>query len=268
MSKKIGFIGVGNMGGTLAKVAKDHAGCENILVSSRTFEKAQSFARENGFTPMSSGELAQRAQIIFLGVKPQKMAEVLKELAPLLASREDPFVLVSMAAGLTCEQISTMAGGSYPVIRIMPNTPSLYGKGCIPYCANDAATAEDCAELEAILKTAGWVFPLEEALIDAAGAVSGCGPAFVYIFIESLADAALACGLPRATAIRLAAQTLAGAAETVLHSGQHPAQLKDAVCSPGGSTIAGVHALEEGGFRCATEKAVFAACKRSKELGK
>lgn len=267
MSKKIGFIGVGNMGGTLAKVAKAHIPCENILVSSRILEKAQAFAEENGFVPMDNVTLAEQAQIIFLGVKPQKMAGLLQQIAPVLASRKDPFVLVSMAAGLSCRRIAEMAGGSYPVLRIMPNTPSLYGKGCIPYCANELVGEADCRELEAILKTAGWVFPLGEELMDAAGAVSGCGPAFAYIFIEALADAGLACGLPRATAIRLAAQTLAGAGETVLQSGQHPALLKDMVCSPGGSTIAGVHALEEYGFRCAAEKAVLAACKRSKELG-
>lgn len=267
MSKKIGFIGVGNMGGTLAKVAKEHIACENILVSSRTLEKAQAFAGENGFIPMDNKALAEQAQIIFLGVKPQKMAGLFLEIAPVLAARKDRFVLVSMAAGLTCERIAQMADGSYPVLRIMPNTPALYGEGCIPYCSNALVTQEDCKELETILKNAGWIFPLAEDLMDAAGAVSGCGPAFVYIFIEALADAGLACGLPRATALRLAAQTLTGAAQTVLQSGEHPAILKDAVCSPGGSTIAGVHALEEYGFRCAAEKAVYAACKRSKELG-
>lgn len=267
MSKKIGFIGVGNMGGTLAKVAKAHIACEDIFVSSRTLEKAQAFAKENSLVPVENKELAEKAQIIFLGVKPQKMAGLFREIAPVLTLRKDRFVLVSMAAGLSCERIAEMAGGNYPVLRIMPNTPSLYGEGCIPYCSNTLVAEEDCKELEAILKSAGWVFPLSEDLMDAAGAVSGCGPAFVYIFIEALADAGLACGLPRATAIRLAAQTLAGAAQTVLQSGQHPAILKDAVCSPGGSTIAGVHALEEYGFRCAAEKAVYAACKRSKELG-
>lgn len=265
--KTIGFIGVGNMGGTLALVAKDAVGAEAILVSSRTLEKAKAFAKEHGFTAVSNTDLALQAQVIFLGVKPQKMQGLFDEIAPVLQSRRDRFVLVSMAAGITTGQIAWMAGCACPVLRIMPNTPCRYGKGCIPYCKNAAATETDCRELEVILASAGWVAPLAEELMDAAGAVSGCGPAFAYMFIEALADGGVACGLPRATAQTLAGQMLAGAAEMVLNSGKHPAQLKDEVCSPGGSTIAGVHALEEGGFRSAVQNAVHAACKRSRELG-
>lgn len=265
--KRIGFIGVGNMGGTLALVAKESVGAARILVSSRTMEKAEQFASAYGFTPLSNQALAESADIIFLGVKPQKMQGLFEEIAPVLNKRSDRFVLVSMAAGLTTDQICRMAGADHPVLRIMPNTPSLYGKGCIPYCANPAATEADCAELEKLLLAAGWVSPLAESLMDAAGAVSGCGPAFAYIFMEALADGGLACGLPRDTAQTLAAQTLLGAAEMVLKSGKHPAKLKDEVCSPGGSTIAGVHALEKNGFRNAAQEAVYAACNRSKELG-
>lgn len=264
--QKIGFIGVGNMGGTLAQVALEYT--KNVIISSRTLEKAEAFAAAYGGAAVSNTDLARTADIIFLGVKPQKMQGLFAEIAPVLQARTDRFVLISMAAGLTTEQIGQMAGCDCPVLRIMPNTPCLYGKGCIPYCKNTAASAEDCRTLEAVLGGAGWISPLPEELIDAAGSVSGCGPAFAYLFIEALADGGVACGLPRATAQTLGAQMLSGAAEMVLRSGKHPGQLKDEVCSPGGSTIAGVHALEEGGFRAAAQNAVLAACKRNQELGK
>ena len=264
----IGFIGVGNMGGTLARAAIGAVGAENVLVSSRTLEKAQSFAAETGCTAVTNAELAARAQVLFLGVKPQVMCTMLTEIAPVLQARDDRFVLVSMAAGLSVRQIAEFSGGSYPVLRIMPNTPAAVGEGMIPYCANDAATPEDAAALCRILQSAGRLDPLPERLIDAAGALSGCGPAFVYVFLEALADAAVACGMPRDKAIQYAAQTALGSAKLVLQTGAHPAALKDAVCSPGGSTIRGVHALEVGGFRAAAENAVLAAYERSLELGK
>ena len=266
--EKFGFIGVGNMGGTLAKIAIRSCGGQSVFVSSRTMEKARSFADENGCVAMRNGAVAERAELIFLGVKPQKMTELFDEIAPILAARYDRFVLVTMAAGLTCERIAEMAGGDYPVIRIMPNTPALVGQGVIPYCGNDRVTEEDFAELERVLGGAGLVTNLPESLIDAASALSGCGPAFVYILIEALADAAVSCGLPRATALEFAAQTVLGAGKMVLETGQHPAALKDAVCSPAGSTIAGVRALEEGAFRAAAENAVIASFRRTKELGK
>ena len=266
--EKIGFIGVGNMGGTLAKVAVQSTGAENVLVSSRTVEKAAAFARDTGCSPMTNEELASTASYIFLGVKPQKMSELLTALSPVLAMRRDRFVLVTMAAGLTTQQISQMAGGDYPVLRIMPNTPALVGAGVIPYCSSPSVTEEECKKLEQILSPAGCILPMAENLMDAASALSGCGPAFVYIYIEALADAGVSCGLPRDVALQLAAQTVLGAGEMVLKTGSHPAQLKDAVCSPGGSTIAGVCALEKSGFRTAAEEAVLAAFKRTKELGK
>ena len=265
---KIGFIGVGNMGGTLAKVAIRTCGGDSVFVSSRTMQKSQAFAQENGCLAMRNLSLTERADMIFLGVKPQKMAELFEEIAPALAGHYSRFVLVTMAAGLTCEKIAKMAGGDYPVIRIMPNTPALVGQGVIPYCGNEFVTEEDFAELERVLGGAGLVTPLPEALIDAASALSGCGPAFVYIFIEALADAAVSCGLPRDTALDFAAQTVLGSAKMVLETGKHPGSLKDAVCSPAGSTIAGVRALEDGGFRATAGNAVLAAYKRTKELGK
>lgn len=265
--ERFGFIGIGNMGGTLAKIAIRSCGGQNVYVSSRTTEKSRQFAEENGCIALRNGLLAERAEMIFLGVKPQMMAALLEQLSPILANRSDRFVLVTMAAGLTCEKIAAMAGGDYPVIRIMPNTPALVGQGVIPYCGNDFVTEEDFAALERAMSGAGLVMRMPENLIDAASALSGCGPAFVYVFIEALSDAAVSCGLPRAQATQFAAQTVLGAGQMVLETGQHPAALKDAVCSPAGSTIAGVRALEEGAFRAAAENAVIASFRRAKELG-
>ena len=264
---KVGFIAVGNMGGTLAKIAIRNCGGQSVFVSSRTMEKARSFAEENGCIAMRSGALAERSNMIFLGVKPQKMAEVLEEIAPILKNRYDRFVLVTMAAGMTCEKITELVGGDYPVIRIMPNTPALVGQGVIPYCGNEKVTEDDYAALREALSGAGLVTELPETMIDAASALSGCGPAFVYIFIEALADAAVSCGLPRDTALEFAAQTVLGAGKMVLETGRHPGELKDAVCSPAGSTIEGVKALEDGAFRAAAQNAVLAAFKRAIELG-
>ena len=265
---KIGFIGIGNMGSVMALCAKRSMAGSEILVSSRDPEKAEAFALQNGCTAADNPRIAEECSVIFLGVKPHQMKVLLESLSPFLADRTDSFVLVSMAAGLTTEQLESFVGFPCPVIRIMPNTPSMVGKGCIPYALGRFATEDDASELEAILQSADLVFPLAEELMDAATSVSGCGPAFAYIFMEALADAGVACGLPRDVAMALAAQTLSGAAEMVLQTGEHPAALKDKVCSPGGSTIAGVCALEEYGLRNAAQKAVLAAFRKNRELGK
>ena len=173
-----------------------------------------------------------------------------------------------MAAGLTMEKIDALAGGGFPIIRIMPNTPVSVGKGLVLYCANERVTEDILASFLEDMSAAGRFDKIEERLFDAAGTVTGCGPAYVYLFIEAMADGAVACGVPRAQAQEYAAATLAGAAQMVLDSGSHPGALKDAVCSPGGSTIAGVKALEDRGFRGTVMECVMAACKRNAELGK
>ena len=264
----IAFIGVGNMGGTLARAAVRSVGPEQVLVTSRTLEKAQRFAASCGCAAATNTEAAERARYLFLGVKPQMMREMLSGIAPILRARSDRFVLVSMAAGLSMAQIAEFAGGDYPVLRIMPNTPAAVGEGMIPYCANDAVTAEETAEFCRILHCAGRLDPLPERLIDAASALSGSGPAFLYMFVEALADGAVACGLPRAKAMEYAAMTMAGSAEMLLATRQHPGALKDAVCSPGGSTIVGVQTLENHGFRGAAMDCVIDTYKKNKELGK
>ena len=212
-------------------------------------------------------EVAKYCNYIFLAVKPQMMAAALEEIAPVLKAREDRFVLVTIAAGLTMETIQEMAGGNYPVIRLMPNIPASVGKGMILYCSTKTHLDEMVTFLH-IMKEAGRFDELAENLIDAGSAITGCGPAFADMFIEALADGGVACGLPRAKAQEYAAQMLAGAAEMVLKCGQHPGELKDMVCSPAGSTIQGVRALEAGGFRGDIFEAVVAAYEKTKELGK
>lgn len=262
-----GFIGCGNMGGALANAASKKLGGGELLLANKTHAKAEKLAANIGGEAVTNAVIAKQADYIWLGVKPQMMADMLADIAPILAERTDRFVLVSMAAGLTIARIREMAGGTYPVIRIMPNTPAAIGKGMILY-TSDGVTEEELAAYLDVMSAAGRFDQLPEHLIDAGSAVSGCGPAFVYPFIEALADGGVLCGLPRAKAQEYAAQTLIGAAMLVLESGQHPGALKDAVCSPGGSTIAGVHKLEEGGFRATAMNAVIAACEKTKDLGK
>lgn len=270
MEAYIGFIGCGNMGSALAKAAvkSDMITPGQICLANRTGIKAEKLAEALGGALVGSNkEIAKYCQYIFLGVKPQMMQEVLEEIAPVLKNRTDRFVLVTMAAGMTMESIQEMAGGNYPVIRLMPNTPVAVGSGMILYCSTRTHLDEMVTFLH-MMKEAGKFDELPEHLMDAGSAVAGCGPAFAYLFIEALADGGVACGLPRAKAQEYAAQMLLGSAEMVLKTGQHPGVLKDAVCSPGGSTIQGVRALENGRFRGDVIEAVDAAHRKTKELGK
>ena len=260
-----GFIGAGNMGGALAAAAVKTLGAE-VILSDKAEDKAAALAESLGCQVASVAQVAEKCQYIFLGVKPQVMSLLFGEIAPILAKRTDRFVLVSMAAGLSINRILEMAKGNYPIIRIMPNTPASVGEGMILYTSANAEEAEVETFLSGMAK-AGKFCALPENLIDAGSALSGCGPAYVCLFLEALADGGVACGLPRQQALELAAQTLLGTAKLVQQTGQHPGQLKDAVCSPGGSTIAGVAALENGGFRGTVLEAVNEAFRRTKELG-
>lgn len=263
----VSFIGVGNMGGALARAAAKALPGEKIFLSNRTAAKAEELARELGCAWGGVDRAAEAADYIFLGVKPQMMAGLLGEIAPALSARRDRFVLVTMAAGLTMERVAALAGGAWPVIRIMPNTPCAVGAGVVLYDANSLVTDRELAGFTQALAGAGVLDRLEERLIDAGSAVAGCGPAFACQFIEALADGGVACGLPRQKALLYAAQMAAGTARLMLETGRHPGALKDAVCSPGGSTIAGVHALERGGLRAAVMDAVVAAERKNRELG-
>lgn len=264
---KLGFIGVGNMGGALVRAARKNVPSPSICVANRSPEKAEALANEIPCRVKSNTEIAEWADYIFLGVKPQMMGELLAGIAPALAGRESRFVLVSMAAGLSIADIQAMAGGAYPVLRIMPNTPASIGEGMVLYTPGPGVTEAEIQIFLDAMAGAGRFSPIPERLMDAGSAVSGCGPAFVDLFIEALADGGVACGLPRAQALEFAAQMVMGSAKLLLESGQHPGVLKDAVCSPGGTTIQGVRRLEEAGFRGAVMDAVIAACEKNKALG-
>lgn len=268
MSYMFSFIGTGNMGGALARAAARKLPGNQILLSNRTEAKARKLAEELNCQWGTAAQAAQEGKYIFLGVKPQMMAALLEEIRPSLQARTSRFILVSMAAGLTMSRIAGMAGLDCPVIRIMPNTPCAVGEGMILCDANPAVTGEEMNEWMDLLSGAGAVDRLEETLIDAASAVSGCGPAFLCLMMEAMADGGVACGLPRQKAMLYAAQTVRGTAALLLASGDHPGTMKDAVCSPGGSTIAGVRTLEERGFRGAAMDAVIAAAEKNRELGK
>jgi pyrroline-5-carboxylate reductase len=268
MNTTFGFIGTGNMGSALARAAAKALPAENMILSDGYAPVAEKLAQELGCKAVSVDTVAAEAGFVFLGVKPQVMETMLSGIAPVLANRTDSFVLVSMAAGVQISDIRKMAGGDYPVIRIMPNIPASVGGGVILFDATENVPAEAIDTFCGAMRFAGLVDRLPEKLIDAGSALSGCGPAFVSLFIEALADGAVACGLHRAQALNYAAQTVAGTAKMLLESGQHPGQLKDAVCSPGGSTIAGVAALEQGAFRASVMEAVASAYQRTLELGK
>ena len=268
MANKIGFIGTGNMGGALACAVAKSVGGENILLADFFEEKAMQLAADTGACVSSNEAIAMECSHIFLGVKPQMMADMLGGLKEIFEQRKEKPVLVSMAAGICTDKICHMAGGDIPVVRIMPNTPVAVGKGVVLYCSNNIATEDDRAYVASILSQAGYTDEIDEKLIDAARAVSGCGPAFVYMFAESLADGAVACGLPRAKALAYASKMIEGSAKLLFESGEHPGVLKDNVCSPGGSTIQGVRKLENGAFRSDVFEAVVSAYEKTVDLGK
>ena len=260
---KVGFIGCGNMGGALAR-AVSRVAYAKVCLYDKDAERAEALAREIDGVPTELSDIA-KCDYIFLGVKPNIIAAVAGEIAPHLAARS---VIVTMAAGVSIEKLEAALGVASPIIRIMPNTPASYGKGMILYTANGDVSPEMLEKFRDVMKYAGRLDLIPEGLIDAGSAVSGCGPAFVYMFIEALADGGVAAGLPRDKAMTYAAETVIGAATVVLESGKHPGALKDAVCSPGGSTIEGVLALEAGGMRGTVSDAVIAAYEKTKKLGK
>jgi len=256
------------MGSALARAAAASAGPENVYVFDVEQQKAKAFAEETDVNLSDAEFIARHCDYIFLAVKPQVLRDAVASLTSVLEERTTDFVIVSMAAGVPLATIETMFGFECPVIRIMPNIPAAAGKGVILYTPNRFADRNDVTDFCELMQGAGLLDRIDEGKIDAASCVSGCGPAFVYLFLEALADGAVKCGLSRDKAQLYAAQTLIGSAEMMLQSGRHPGELKDAVCSPAGSTIEGVKALEEGAFRADVINAVVKAYERTLELGK
>lgn len=262
---KVGFIGAGNMGGAIAR-ATSRVLSTDIYISDNNVEKAALLAEEIGANKSDNNTIFETCDFIFIGVKPAYVKDVAKAAFTSLSANPEA-VIVSMAAGVTTASLSEYFGNR-EIIRIMPNTPIAVGEGLTTYATNELVQKKSEDAFLEIMSESGRVDKLPENLIDAACAVAGCGPAFVYMFIDALADGAVECGLPRDKAIAYAAATLKGASEMVMTTGEHPAKLKDAVCSPGGSTIEGVHALEESNFRCAAINAVVKAYEKTKKLGK
>ena len=273
-------IGSGNMGTALLKgavsVMAANMGAADIGFTDVDKPKAEAAAASlGGQVYTSNTEAVRKGDYVFLAVKPQILKEVLAEIAPVVKERlseekdsgRRPLVLVSMAPGWSIEKIQAVLNVKAPVVRIMPNTPALISRGVIAMALSPEVSAERSAELEKILSGAGLVDRLEEKYLNAVTGLSGSGPAFVYLFIEALADGGVQAGLPRDKALRYAAQTVLGSAAMVLETGKHPGELKDMVTSPGGTTIAGVAALENGAFRATAINAVEAAWRRAAELG-
>ena len=260
----VGMIGCGNMGSALVCAAGKALPSISIAICDHHEDRLQAVARDTGAVFTAATDVAASSDFVVLGVKPKGLRDTVREIASALL--ENPAaVLVSMAAGVEISALLSCVGRDIPVIRIMPNTPVAVGAGMILYTPSEGVTAEREAEFLRIFSAAGRLIRIEEREMDAATAVAGCGPAFAYLFAEALADGGVECGIPRERAALYAAEMLHGAAEMLLSYG-HPADLKDAVCSPGGSTIAGVHALERGGFRASVMDAVTAAYDKTRQL--
>lgn len=268
LSQRIGFIGAGQMATALAQglVKAGLTAPEALLASDPIPEALERFAKATGGrTTKDNRQVVGQQDVVFLAVKPQQIGQALDDIRPEVGPEK---LVVSIAAGV---RLATLAQGlgnaAVPLVRVMPNTPCLVGQGASAYCLGSHATEQHGRMVKQLLEAVGIAFQVEEKLLDAVTGLSGSGPAFVYVIIEALSDGGVRMGLPRNVATALAAQTVRGAAEMVLRTGDHPGVLKDRVTSPGGTTIAGLQALEAGGLRAALMAAVEAATRRSAELG-
>ena len=265
-TKTLSIIGAGNMGQALLGGLIESRAIEpnRVAVHNRRADRTRSVAERFGVRAASGNvDCAKEADVVVLGVKPQIMLTVLDELRGHLA---DPLV-VSIAAGISTTKIEEALGHRARVVRAMPNTPALIKQGATAIAAGTYATEHDMAVAEAILGPTGRIARVDEPLLDAVTGLSGSGPAYVFLIIEAFADAGVKVGLSREIALELAVQTIQGAARMLQETRMHPGQLKDMVTSPGGTAIAGLHTLEEGGMRTTIMNAVEAATRRAKELG-
>ncbi len=262
MKYKAGFIGCGNMGGALARAAASAVGGNNVALFDVDGAKSAALASQIGAVETDDIDIYKNSEFVFFAVKPNIIGKVLSSASSKLSKNA---VAVSMAAGVSVRDITSSLGCDR-VIRIMPNTPAAAGAGVILYTCAEGIKDGDVSSFLQVMSRSGIVDAIDEKYIDAAAALSGCGPAFAYMFIEGLADGAVACGLPRDKALLYAKQTLLGSASLALASDKHPEKLKDEVCSPGGTTIEGVLALERGAFRADAASAVIAAYEKTKML--
>lgn len=260
-----GFIGIGNMGGALMTAAAKKLGSD-FMVCDFDQTKVADAVEKYRCVSATAAQIAQNCRYIFLGVKPQMAEDACRDLIVPLKERTGKTVIVSMMAGLTTDTVRKFCGGEYKVIRIMPNIAAAVGKSMTLCTSTDNVTESEMAEFLDFMSESGKFDRIPEKLIDAGMALSGCGPAFVCLFMEALADGAVACGVPRKSAMDYAAQMILGTVTLMQETGKHPAVMKDEVCSPAGTTIAGVRVLEEHGFRSAAMDAVIAAYEKTKAL--
>lgn len=268
MDKKIGFIGCGNMGQAILEgmIASGQVLPGNIWVYTPSIDKVAAIREKFGINAAESAQqVAQVADIIFGAVKPNIMLKVMSEVN---SSLNKESVVISIAAGVTLDTLATVLGHDRKIIRAMPNTPALVNAGMTSITPNSLVTPEDISDAINIFRTFGQAEVVSEALINAVVGVSGSAPAYVFMFIEAMADAAVLGGMPRQQAYRFAAQTLIGSAKMVMETGTHPGELKDKVCSPGGTTIEAVRVLEEKGFRSAVIEAMVKCMAKSEQLSK
>jgi pyrroline-5-carboxylate reductase len=264
---RVGFLGAGRMATALAKglVEARFAAAESILASDPLPAARDAFSASSGSRgTASNAEVVRAADVLVLAVKPTHVAEVLTEIRAEVQPRH---LVISIAAGVPLKTLIALLGSATRLARVMPNTPCLVAAGASAYALGGSATADDGQLVSKLLSTVGIAIELPESLLDAVTGLSGSGPAYIYQVIEALSDGGVLMGLPRDVATRLASQTVLGAAQMVVQTGEAPAVLKDAVASPGGTTIAGLHALEAGGLRAALMNAVQAATLRSRALG-
>jgi len=267
LEQTIGFLGAGKMGEALARgLLNAKLAPPGRVVMSDSDEKRRACVADalKVRTLADNAALVQASDVVVVALKPGVVRQVLPGLAKAIGSGK---LVVSIAAGITLRELEGMLAPGARVVRVMPNTPCLVGCGASGYALGSAATEADGKLVDTILSSVGIAVPVPEALLDAVTGLSGSGPAFVALVIEGLADGGVLAGLPRDTALRLAAQTVLGTARLVLDTGKHPAEVKDMVASPGGTTIEGLKVLEEKRLRGALIQAVEAATRRSRELG-
>ena len=268
MSDKVGFIGCGNMGGALIKgfVSSEQVASKDIYVTDKNKEKVELLAHEYGVAScVDAKELAKAVDFIILAVKPDMIAVVLEEVGADIIKNK---ILISIAAGVTIKSIKKSIGLDCRVVRVMPNTPALVGEGLSAICYGDSIKDEEKHFIKQLFKSVGKVVEIEEKHMNAITALSGSSPAYVFMFIEAMADAAVRMGITRDMAFAVAAQTVLGAAKMVLETGKHPGQLKDMVCSPSGTTIEAVYQLEKRGFRGTIMKAMGECFEKAEEMSK
>ena len=267
LERTIAFLGAGNMAEALIKglLRAGTARPESLIATARRPERLEALGRTYGVRTTQDNLAAVReADVVVLAVKPQALDKVLVQVAPAAAPGK---LFISVAAGVPIAALERRLGVGARIIRTMPNTPSLVGAGACALSPGEHASEEDLAVASRVFQSVGTTTVVDENLLDAVTGLSGSGPAYIFLIIEALSDAGVKVGLPRYTALKLAAQTVLGSAQLLIETSAHPGQLKDQVTSPGGTAIAGLHTLEAGGLRTTLINAVEAATRRARELG-